>query len=268
MTKPVPEVLGTDVDDGAAPSHGLTSVRRAGPTQQVRDQLLAAIERGEFPPGSQLPSERVLCETFGVSRVSVREAISGLEAVGLIKVQQGRGAFVRSGIEDPEGPFVKFLELHREELLELLMVRGALDQLAAEEAALRGTDEGVARMIAAREDFRAAVERNDLAEMVATDVAFHVSIANCSGGHLLSQLLIELNHVLEDSRRLTLAGTRRSAPSVVQHQAIVDAIVAGNARGARRAAMLHISSVRDWVQEFNTSGTSHQTAVGEEGQSA
>jgi DNA-binding FadR family transcriptional regulator len=234
----------------------------------VRDQLLAAIEKGEFPPGSQLPSERVLCETFGVSRVSVREAISGLEAVGLVKVQQGRGAFVRSGIEDPEGPFVKFLDLHREELLELLMVRGALDQLAAEEAALRGTDDGVARMITASEDFRAAVERNDLAELVATDVAFHVSIASSSAGQLLPQLLTELNHVLEDSRRLTLAGTGRSVRSVEQHQAIVDAIVAGDARGARRAVTRHIGSVRDWVQKFNTSGTSHQTAAGEEDQPA
>ncbi|MCG2799991.1 MAG: GntR family transcriptional regulator, partial [Cellulomonas sp.] len=68
----------------------LTSIKRVGPTQLVREQLLVAIESGAYAPGSALPSERVLCETFGVSRVSLREAIAGLEATGLITVQHGR----------------------------------------------------------------------------------------------------------------------------------------------------------------------------------
>lgn len=242
--------------DAKASLHGLSSVRRVGPTEQVRDQLLAAIERGDFQPGSLLPSERVLCETFGVSRVSVREAISGLEAVGLIRVQHGRGAFVRSGLADHEGPFVKYLELHRDELLELLQVRGALDELAAEEAALHGTEMGLARMVEARDAFEAAVESNDVAQMAACDVAFHVSIARCCDGHLLPQLLIELNDILEESRRMTLASSGRSHRSVVQHAAIADAILAKDARGARRAVARHIGSVRAWIQKFNLSGIS------------
>ena len=237
-----------------APAHGLTLVRKVGPTEQVRNQLLVAIQRGDFPPGSLLPSERVLCETFGVSRVSVREAISGLEAVGLVSVHHGRGAFVRSGLADPAGPFVKYLELHREELLELLKVLGALDELAAEDAALEGTADGLAQMIAARDAFAKAVESNDLEQMAATDVAFHVSISRCSDGQLLPQLLIELNGVLEESRRMTLAGAGRSARSVKEHAAIVEAIVAHDPRGARRAVARHIKSVIGWIQKFNPAG--------------
>jgi len=233
---------------------GLSSVRKVGPTEQVRNQLLAAIQRGDFLPGSLLPSERVLCETFGVSRVSVREAISRLEAVGLVTILHGRGAFVRSDLADPEGPFVKYLESHREELMELLKVRGALDELAAGEAATEGTDEGIAQMIAARDAFAAAVQRNDLGEMAALDVAFHVSISRCSGGQLLPHLLIELNGVLDESRRMTLAGRGRSLRSVKEHAAIVDAIIAKDPRGARRAASRHINSVRTWIQKLSASG--------------
>jgi GntR family transcriptional repressor for pyruvate dehydrogenase complex len=248
--KPVATTKVTSPEPAPAP-HGLSSVRRVGPTEQVRDQLLTAIERGDFPPGSMLPSERVLCETFNVSRVSVREAISGLEAVGLIRVRHGRGAFVRSGLADPEGPFVKYLELHRDELMELLKVRGALDELAAEEAALHGTDEGLAQMVAASAAFAAAVENKDLAIMAESDVNFHVSISRCSGGKLLPQLLIELNSILEESRRMTLASRGRSTQSVKEHQDIVDAILAKDARGARKAVEQHISSVRGWIERFN-----------------
>lgn len=235
------------------PSHGLSSVRRVGPTEQVRDQLLAAIQRGDFPPGSMLPSERVLCETFGVSRVSVREAISGLEAIGLVKVRHGRGAFVRSSLADPEGPFVKYLELHREELLELIKVRGALDELAVEEAAVRGTDDGLANMVAAQDAFAAAVASDDLADMAARDVAFHVSIARSSDGNLLPELLVELNQLLEESRRLTLSARGRSMQSVQEHQAIVEAILAKDGPGARMAVARHIFSVQGWITKFQTS---------------
>jgi GntR family transcriptional repressor for pyruvate dehydrogenase complex len=233
--------------------HGLRTVRRVSPTQQVREQLLSAIQRGHFPPGSLLPSERVLCDTFGVSRVSVREAIAGLEAMGFITVQHGRGAFVRETVSDQyAGPFGGYLEMYRDELLDLLKVRGALDELSAEEAALRGTQDGIKRMVAACGDFRSAAERDEAEYGVLSrlDVAFHVSIAEAVGGHLMSRLLSELNGILEESRRLMLSRPGQLARSVKQHQAIVDAVVARDARSARRAARKHLTSTRQWIEKL------------------
>ncbi len=237
-----------------APVEGLATVRRVGPTQQVREQLLAAIERGDYPPGSLLPSERVLCETFGVSRVSVREAISGLEALGLVRVQHGRGAFVGSPASDLySGPFAKYLEAHRDEVLELLKVRGALDELAAEEAASRGTEEGLARMVAANDAFRIATEApdQDFERLATLDVAFHVSIARCSGGELLPNLLVELNGLLAESRRLTLADRARALRSAKEHQRIADAICAHDTAAARRAAARHMRAIQALVVKVN-----------------
>ena len=178
-------------DPGGTPAiGGLRSVQHVSPTQQVREQLLAAIERGDFAPGAMLPSERALCATFGVSRVSVREAIAGLEAMGLITVQQGRGAFVREGVAGRyAGPFGKYLQLHRAELVELLKVRGALDELTAEEAALHGSAADLAKVVEACQQFSAAVETDphDLAKLAEFDVAFHMSIAEAAGGELLPE---------------------------------------------------------------------------------
>lgn len=229
----------------------LRSVQRTSPTQQVREQLLAAIERGEFPPGALLPSERALCATFGVSRVSVREAIAGLDAMGLITVQQGRGAFVRDGVANRyAGPFAKYLHMHRAELVELLKVRGALDELTAEEAALHGSAVDLARVTQACQQFHDAVtaDPHDLARMAELDVAFHMAIAESAGGELLPKLLLELNGLLAESRRITLGLTGQPLRSAQQHQAIADAILAGDAVGARRAANLHVAAVRLWLQ--------------------
>lgn len=237
---------------------GLRTVQHVSPTQQVREQLLAAIERGEFAPGTLLPSERALCATFGVSRVSVREAIAGLEAMGLIIVQQGRGAFVREGVADRyAGPFGKYLQMHRDELVELLKVRGALDELATEEAALHGSAAELARITQACQQFHDAVEDdpNDLARLAELDVAFHMSIAESSGGELLPKLVRELNGLLEESRRITLSLEGQSHRSAQQHQAITDAILAGDAVAARRAANLHVAAVRLWLQRVTAADT-------------
>lgn len=68
---------------------------RAAPPlhEQVRNVLIHSIEAGEFPDG-RLPSEARLCERFGVSRITVRRAVSDLEAMGVVERQQGRGTFV------------------------------------------------------------------------------------------------------------------------------------------------------------------------------
>lgn len=232
---------------------GFRAVRRVSPTQQVREQLFAAIQRGDYRPGSLLPSERVLGESFGVSRVSVREAIAGLGAMGLITVQHGRGAFVRESVtEQYAGPFGRYLELHREQLLELLKVRGALDELAAEEASLNGTPEGLRRIADACSGFRLALEAEDLdfARLAELDVAFHLSIAQATGGELLPRLLSELNGIFDESRRMTLARSGQLERSAKQHQAIADAILAGGAKAAGRVANRHVDSIRQWVSDL------------------
>ena len=69
-------------------------VRPAPPKhEQVRNVLIHAIEAGEFPDG-RLPTEPQLCERFDVSRITVRRAVSDLEAMGIVQRQQGRGTFV------------------------------------------------------------------------------------------------------------------------------------------------------------------------------
>ena len=235
--------------DGAAGS--FTAVVRVSPPQQVREQLLDAIEQGVYPANTLLPSERALCDAFNVSRVSVREALAGLEALGVIQIQHGKGAFVRDQAAAYATSFGEYLSVFRDEILELLRVRQALDELAAAQAASRPDKAARRVMNEACNAFRASAEDPEpkFAEIAQRDEEFHVSVAQAAGGKLLPRLIHELNGVLKTSRRMTFAYPGQIERSVGEHKAIVDAIMSNDPAAARRAAGEHIQHLCDRIEK-------------------
>jgi len=234
----------------AGKSKSFTTIARVSPSEQIREQITEAIADGTYPVGSFLPSERLLCESFGVSRVSVREALAGLQAVGLVEIRHGKGAMV---LEAPTGdyatPFGKYLDLFRQDLVELLKVRQALDELAAVEAAQNPEPQARERLRQACEAFADVAGRSpqSLTELAERDEQFHLAVAVAAGGKLLPALVEQLNGVLEPSRRLTLSQDGQVDRSVAEHRRIVDAIVANDAPAARKAAGDHLASIVAWL---------------------
>lgn len=240
---------------------GFSVVTRVSPTQQVREQLLTAIQSGEYPAGALLPSERRLCEAFGVSRVSIREALAGLEAMGVITVQHGRGAFVREAVGERLAPFAVYVELHRDELVDLLKIRGALDGVAAEATADRKDPQSLRRIQARHRAFVNAVKRGAKPkDLVPLDVAFHLSIAEAAGGQFLPGILKDLNGILEDSRHIIFHRDGQPEMSVEQHEAIVQAITSHDGQAANRAAVEHVKGIAAWLSTFavDGAGESHE----------
>lgn len=94
----------------------LDDVPSAGPLyQQVRDALAERIATGSLRPGQRLPAERQLCETFGVSRVTVRRALGALVEEGLVEVAPGRGWFVATApLSEPPNVLLSFTAMARE----------------------------------------------------------------------------------------------------------------------------------------------------------
>jgi GntR family transcriptional repressor for pyruvate dehydrogenase complex len=224
----------------------LSNLKSVHRSHAVRDQLLAAIKRGDFAPGSAIPSERQLGETFGVSRVSVREAIRSLEAMGLVEVHHGRGSFVTSGPGMAYlDPFTNWLQVHRTEVLELLKVRGALDELAAGEAATLHEEDDLVRLRAAQSAFAELAGRPGASaeDLTTLDIDFHLGVAKASHSGLLLNLSKDLHTQLSESRSAALTPPARPAESAAEHAAIVDAIARRNPDEARAATARHIASV-------------------------
>jgi GntR family transcriptional regulator, transcriptional repressor for pyruvate dehydrogenase complex len=208
----------------------------------VRNEILKWIERGEYKPADPLPSERELQNLFGVSRAVIREAIVRLQAVGLVKVEQGRGCYVSATVPDlMRGPFRVWMDLNRGEVLNLLKLRRALDGVAAEEASSVATGAEIAEIAAAEQAFADSVAAgDDPVRLASLDKQFHVSIARASGVLIIAQLLGEMDYHSANIHRTSMAINNRPEDSVREHRAIVAAIQGRDPQRARRAAERHV----------------------------
>jgi DNA-binding FadR family transcriptional regulator len=212
--------------------------------RQIADQIAGLIAAGEFKPGSRLPAERELATKLGVSRASVREAIISLEIGGLVEVRIGTGIFVTAtaaaaGARDRDvgpGPF--------ELLGARKLIEGEIAALAAANASehdIEALQQNVKRMESNIEDFGA---RED------SDRDFHLRLAKASGNGSL-ELVVEGLW----AQRAELWGRMQkhfhtpelARQTIRDHAAIVKAIAARDASGARAAMRRHLARV---VHEF------------------
>jgi DNA-binding GntR family transcriptional regulator len=203
-------------------------------------ELEQAIVRGELAPGQVLRQEE-LSERYGVSRTPVREALRRLAALGLVSFEPNRGVRVRT--------------LSRDELREAFLVRAELESLATELAVPKMGREEIAELAAAEERYveitmrmrdmsRPPEERARLTgEWLQRNYAFHDVIYEAADSPLVGRIA--------RSARRTFLGQAVWAPggpemdelyerNVAQHKAILDAIAAGSAAGARALSREHV----------------------------
>lgn len=206
-------------------------------------------------PGDSLPAEGQLAETFGVSRVVVREAMKVVEARGIIIRKQGKRAVLAEPNARPIEQFASRSALmDKSNILELSEVRKALEVHAARLAARRvRTDSDAAAGALERctdlldQARRAASGASVRAEL---DVAFHHAVADLSGNVILGQMLAALDKPLHESRvENHRASLRSGAPRqqwVDEHDAVLDAILTGDENIAVRAMEAHLDlSIRE-----------------------
>ena len=185
--------------------------------------ILHAIDAGQYRPGDRLV-ESELAERFGVSRTPVREALQRLETQAML-VRDGRSLIVAS--------------LDHNQLAELYTVRAELEALAARLAARHATPEEVrvlGQMVA--EDRRVADDPEALAR---ANRRFHHQIHLASHNRYLVQQLDLVHRTMALMARSSLAAEGRGATTLAEHQAIVDAIAAGDGPAADAAIRAHIS---------------------------
>lgn len=217
----------------------MNKVGRQGLHDYVIREIGQRIIRGEFEPGDALPSEVTLLSTLGVSRTALREALRVLGAKGLVEAKPKVGTIVRPPTSwnclDPD---VFSWRLETEEVGqvvgELHQLRQNIEPLAASLAATHATRRHIACLKSAYADMEAAGD--DGAAYVEPDVRFHRGIIAASGNTLFSSLGIVIGAALEIFFRLgidnPLGGNVASLPF---HKAVLDAICARNANGARLA---------------------------------
>jgi DNA-binding FadR family transcriptional regulator len=204
--------------------------------EAVLAHLRASIERGEHAVGDKLPSEAALSREFEVSRSVVREALRGLQALGMTESKTGKGTFVTATgpVENPTfGPY---------SARDLIEVRRHVEIPVAGYAAVRRSQDDLDLLahLVGRMD-----AETDNTAWVALDSLFHITIAQASGNPVFGKVIEEIRDALaRQSAFLNQLGDRR-AQSNAEHRAIVTAIADGSESAAVAAMTAHLQHVEN-----------------------
>ncbi|WOI53471.1 FadR/GntR family transcriptional regulator [Parvularcula sp. LCG005] len=211
---------------------------------KVTEALADEILRREYAIGDRLPAERVLAESYGVSRPTIREAMIALEVDGLVDIVSGSGVYVRAherrGAPAPMdvGPY------------ELLEARSLIEAEAAALAATQASPEIIATLERLLEKMEAENAR-DLVMSEEVDRQFHLTIAEGTNNSALVHVITELWNARASSLQSIQFHTKMRAegikPRIDEHGAIVDAIRKRDPDAARAAMRSHLSGVADMI---------------------
>ncbi len=223
-------------------------VRTGNAFEETVERLLQAIRLGVVGAGERLPSERELAERLGVSRVTLREAIRALSDAGYVESRRGRygGTFVNESLPSPaeRSPSGKVDAVSLEDALSL---RYVLETGAAEMAAARSLSPADRQHLTGT---LAEAAGADLDDYRRKDSRLHLAIAEVTASGSLTTAMADartrVNQLLD---RIPLLPPNLEH-SNAQHEAIVDAILAGDAPAARRAMAEHIEGTASLLRAF------------------
>jgi GntR family transcriptional repressor for pyruvate dehydrogenase complex len=224
---------------------GLRKIKRRTVAEDIADQLRAYILNEGLAPGDRLPGEQELCDNFGASRVSVREALKLLEGAGLITVKPGAAGGIQVARPAPEQwgeTFAAFCHLQNAPVEHLIAFRIELEQVAAAWAAERATPEHLHALMNVVEDMsKPGVSLEVFHEL---DIRFHTLIAEASGNEMFVLVMHAVRYAFQ--RAIFNAYAYVAEPGEVnqriiqEHREIVALLQRKDAQAAARAVREHI----------------------------
>ena len=221
-------------------------IERPRLSETIYDQLLQEIMDGRFSAGDRLPTEHQLAQRFSVSRPVVREALQRLQTDGVVIARQGSGTYVQ---RSPSRRVAELTSQHSlREVLQVIELRMALEELAAKLAARNRTDEHIQMIENARRALGEAFGQGVAAKEA--DYAFHHAIAVASGNGVLVETLDQLSGRVKGGMDVTLSLTREASDQrrdrvLDEHDRIVHAIRVGDGDSAAIAMRYHLDQARN-----------------------
>lgn len=205
-------------------------------------QLAARITAGDWKAGEKLPSEAELCKAFHVGRSSLREALTSLAFIGLIRVRAGGGSYVAdqpsayytsswlsTGTLNNEKALAEFIEAR-------LVLEGELAGLCAE----RITQEELDAMVELVEKMKQHSDNAD--EFWKLDLAFHLSLGVAAKNDVLNNILKNVREQMRDLISKSLLLREGMEQAVGQHLKVLEALRQRNPAKARDAMRQHLQS--------------------------
>lgn len=221
-------------------------------SQVIVDQIKSLLREGKLANGDRLPSERDLCQRFGVSRVTVREALRVLEANGLIEIRVGArgGAFVSSPTKERLGEgLADLMTLAPLTPADVTEARSVIEVGILPLVVERATEQDIARLRRLVEEGQEALDRDTYT--MSLSATFHVAIAACAHNPAIETLV----HSFHGPMLLSLRQAQTVAPAMgrrgtEEHAALVDAIEQRDVEAAVAVMTTHLDRTADLVRDI------------------
>lgn len=237
----------------------LRPVRAGSGFEEALEQILQVLRLGLVPYGERLPAERELADRLAISRVTLREVLKVLQEQGLVESRRGRygGTFVRyragaltaasSGRAGQESQEELRRKVAGTDLEDALRFREVLEVGAAELCAAR--ELGAAQRERLRESL-AATDDAPLGDYRRLDTRLHLTLAELSGSPSLAAAYAGVRASVNDLLDCIPLLVRNLEHSQVQHAALIDAILEGDADGAREVMREHCAGTAALLRGF------------------
>jgi GntR family transcriptional repressor for pyruvate dehydrogenase complex len=217
----------------------------------VVDQIVKLISEGVLNPGDKLPSELEMTRRFGISRISLREAMKLLEAKGYIESHGRKGKYIRSLADNALTSTIEgMISVDHEKIWELLQVRRIIDSEAAALAARMATAEQIDGLLSFTRQVEslgvdAMVDRREGGRLYAK---FYNDLADATNNTIFAHIMKSISSILRGAlpySRTKLQGVKNSSNAIFsQHVAILDAVQKRDPAAARAAMLEHI----EWLE--------------------
>ena len=217
-------------------------------------QIERLILQGILRPGERLPAERELSERLGVSRPSLREAVSELQAAGLLTARPGAGIYVAEVLGSAFAPaLIRLFGSHDEAVFDYLDFRSDMEGLAAERAARLGSDTDLAVIAAIFAKMEVAHQKRNPEDEAALDAQFHMAIIEASHNVIMLHMMRSMYDLLREgvfyNRQIMFRQKNTRDLLLDQHRAINAALQQRDPEAARAAVSAHMGFVRTALSE-------------------
>jgi len=215
------------------------------------EQIVDAIQREDYPVGSKLPSEFELAELMGVSRPSIREALSALQAMSIIESRPGSGNYIlRKPSSSDESDTVHLIESETG-CLEVMEARGVLEPPIVALVARKASADVLARLKGFIVEMREQAAQDNFDAYFEADKRFHIELADASGNALVKSALTPLLDTMDQrvyrefTRHYYLKNVADLQHVVDLHREILDAIEANDEKKAFAKTVEHWDRMRE-----------------------
>jgi GntR family transcriptional regulator, transcriptional repressor for pyruvate dehydrogenase complex len=227
------------------------SVKSNKISEHIVEQIRQAIFEGRLKAGDKLPPEKVLLETFHVSKATLREALRSLEMLGFLEIRKGAsgGGFVTEvDMKKARDSFTNFLLFKNLSLSNLSEVRLILEPYVAEKAALVITEEDLRRLEKLNKECEYVLKNNIPIESRKNEIEYHRIIGSVSGNPILMFILDFVENLLIDTKEILQPGKEFSQKVLNAHKRIYKALLERDHKKTREEMVKHVREVeRDLI---------------------